>query len=98
MKSVRRSPTRRSEFAAILRTDGIGGLIAALNRKADSLDSRAALRLMRKLFKKQGFAPKLLVTDNFGCRCCLDAKSRSCFPAVHTATAGAHKAPGHSAR
>src|SRR5262249_22727389 len=26
-------------------------------------DSRAALRLMRKLFKKQGFAPKLLVTD-----------------------------------
>ena len=27
-------------------------------------DSRAALRLMRKLLKKQGFAPKLLVTDN----------------------------------
>jgi len=26
--------------------------------------SRAALRLMRKLLKKQGFAPKLLVTDN----------------------------------
>ena len=26
-------------------------------------DSRAALRLMRKLLKKQGFAPKLLVTD-----------------------------------
>src|SRR6516164_5582291 len=26
-------------------------------------DRRAALRLMRKLFKKQGFAPKLLVTD-----------------------------------
>src|SRR5258707_15620431 len=26
-------------------------------------DSRAVLRLMRKLFKKQGFAPKLLVTD-----------------------------------
>ena len=26
-------------------------------------DSRAALRLMRKLPKKQGFAPKLLVTD-----------------------------------
>ena len=25
--------------------------------------SRAALRLMRKLLKKQGFAPKLLVTD-----------------------------------
>jgi hypothetical protein len=26
-------------------------------------DSKAALRLMRKLLKKQGFAPKLLVTD-----------------------------------
>ena len=26
-------------------------------------DSRAALRLMRKLLKKQGFAPKLLVTE-----------------------------------
>ena len=26
-------------------------------------DSRAASRLMRKLLKKQGFAPKLLVTD-----------------------------------
>ena len=27
-------------------------------------DSRAALRLMRKLLRKQGFVPKLLVTDN----------------------------------
>ena len=26
-------------------------------------DSRAALRLMRKLLKQQGFAPRLLVTD-----------------------------------
>ena len=26
-------------------------------------DSRAALRLMHKLLKKQGFAPKLLITD-----------------------------------
>jgi transposase-like protein len=26
-------------------------------------DSRAALRLLRKLISKQGFAPKLLVTD-----------------------------------
>ena len=26
-------------------------------------DTRAALRLIRKLLKKQGFAPKLLVTD-----------------------------------
>ena len=29
-------------------------------------DSRAALRLMRKLLKKQDFAPKLLVTDKLG--------------------------------
>ena len=26
-------------------------------------DTRVALRLMRKLLKKQGFVPKLLVTD-----------------------------------
>jgi phospholipid transport system substrate-binding protein len=31
--------TRRSEFAAILRTTGIDGLIASLNRKADDLQS-----------------------------------------------------------
>jgi putative transposase len=29
-------------------------------------DKRAALRLMRKLFRKQGFTPKLLVTDKLG--------------------------------
>jgi putative transposase len=29
-------------------------------------DKRAALRLMRKLLKKQGFAPKLLTTDKLG--------------------------------
>jgi len=29
-------------------------------------DTRAALRLMRKLLRKQGFAPKLLVTDKLG--------------------------------
>src|SRR6476660_5112408 len=34
--------TRRSEFAAILRTDGIDGLIAALNRKADMLTGTTA--------------------------------------------------------
>jgi len=28
-------------------------------------DTRAALRLMRKLLKKQGFAPKLLMTDDW---------------------------------
>jgi phospholipid transport system substrate-binding protein len=34
--------TRRSEFAAILKNDGIDGLIAALNRKADLLTGTAA--------------------------------------------------------
>ena len=34
--------TRRSEFAAILRRDGIDGLIAALNRKADMLTATTA--------------------------------------------------------
>jgi len=29
--------TRRSEFAAIIRSEGVDGLIAALNRKADML-------------------------------------------------------------
>ena len=29
-------------------------------------DTQAAVRLMRKLLKKQGFAPKLLVTDKLG--------------------------------
>jgi phospholipid transport system substrate-binding protein len=34
--------TRRSEFAAILRNEGIDGLIAALNRKADILTGTTA--------------------------------------------------------
>jgi phospholipid transport system substrate-binding protein len=34
--------TRRSEFAAILRNEGVDGLIAALNRKADMLTGTAA--------------------------------------------------------
>jgi hopanoid biosynthesis associated membrane protein HpnM len=34
--------TRRSEFAAILKTEGIDGLVAALNRKADILTISAA--------------------------------------------------------
>jgi phospholipid transport system substrate-binding protein len=34
--------TRRSEFAAILKSDGIDGLIAALNRKADLLTGTTA--------------------------------------------------------
>jgi phospholipid transport system substrate-binding protein len=34
--------TRRSEFAAILKTDGVDGLIAALNRKTDILTATTA--------------------------------------------------------
>jgi phospholipid transport system substrate-binding protein len=34
--------THRSEFAAILRNEGVDGLIAALNRKADMLTGTAA--------------------------------------------------------
>jgi hypothetical protein len=34
--------TRRSEFAAILKSQGIDGLIAALNRKADILTATTA--------------------------------------------------------
>jgi hypothetical protein len=34
--------TRRSEFAAIIKNDGVDGLIAALNRKADMLTGTTA--------------------------------------------------------
>jgi phospholipid transport system substrate-binding protein len=40
--SISEVATRRSEFASIIRSQGIGGLIAALNRKADMLTSTAA--------------------------------------------------------
>src|SRR5713101_654119 len=41
--------------------DHEGGVLDMLVQRRR--DSRAALRLIRKLLKKQGFAPKLLVTD-----------------------------------
>ena len=42
-------------------------------------DSRAALRLMRKLLRKQGFAPKLLVTDKLrSCACAFRALRLTC--------------------
>ena len=34
--------TRRSEFAAMLKNEGVDGLIAALNRKADALTGTSA--------------------------------------------------------
>jgi phospholipid transport system substrate-binding protein len=34
--------TRRSEFAAIVRSQGVDGLVAALNRKADMLTGTSA--------------------------------------------------------
>ena len=37
--------TRRSEFAAILKTEGVDGLISALNRKADTLTVSSARSL-----------------------------------------------------
>ena len=37
--------TRRSEFATILKNEGIDGLIAALNRKADMLTGTTAKAL-----------------------------------------------------
>jgi phospholipid transport system substrate-binding protein len=40
--SISEVATRRSEFAAILRGEGIDGLIAALNRKADILTATTA--------------------------------------------------------
>jgi phospholipid transport system substrate-binding protein len=40
--SISEVATRRSEFAAIIRSQGVGGLIAALNRKADMLTGTTA--------------------------------------------------------
>jgi hypothetical protein len=44
--------------------DHEGGVLDMLVQRRR--DTRAALRLMHKLLKKQGFAPKLLVTDKLG--------------------------------
>jgi putative transposase len=43
-------------------------------------DTRAALRLMRKLLKKQGFAPKLLVTDKLRSYACAYRRLRLTCP------------------
>src|ERR1700730_8925267 len=52
----------RCEPDFLSRVDHAGEVLDVLvQRRRD--DSRAALRLMRKLLKGQGFAPRLLVTD-----------------------------------
>ena len=43
-------------------------------------DTRAALRLMRKLLKKQGFGPKLLVTDKLRSYACAFRRLRLTCP------------------
>ena len=43
-------------------------------------DGRAALRLMRKLLKKQGFVPKLLVTDKLRSYACAFRRLRLTCP------------------
>jgi phospholipid transport system substrate-binding protein len=43
--AISEAATRRSEFAAILKNDGIDGLIAALNRKTDILTATTAKAL-----------------------------------------------------
>jgi putative transposase len=43
-------------------------------------DGRAALRLMRKLLKKQGFVPKLLVTDKLRSYACAFRRLRLTSP------------------
>jgi phospholipid transport system substrate-binding protein len=40
--SISEVATRRSEFAAIIRSQGVGGLVVALNRKADMLTGTTA--------------------------------------------------------
>jgi phospholipid transport system substrate-binding protein len=44
-RAISEVATRRSEFSAILKNEGIDGLIAALNRKADVLTGTMAKAL-----------------------------------------------------
>ena len=46
IRTIERSGHPPLEFAAILKTEGIDGLIAALNRKADMLTGTTAQALM----------------------------------------------------
>jgi putative transposase len=57
-------PDRREADVPVARRRPRGrGLDMLVQRRRDT---QAALRLMRKLLKKQGFAPKLLVTAKLG--------------------------------
>ena len=66
--SVSRSPSQSYENAPDDQCDAEQDIRCHRGEVLDMLvqsrrDSRAALRLMRKLLRKQGFVPKLLVTD-----------------------------------
>src|SRR5580704_4964412 len=76
----------RCEPDFLSRVDHVGEVLGVLvQRRRD--DSRAALRLMRKLLKEQGFAPRLLVTDKlrsyasaFRTSCCYPRFPRNTHP------------------
>jgi hypothetical protein len=76
----------RCEPDFLSRVDHVGEVLDVLvQRRRD--DSRAALRLMRKLLKEQGFAPRLLVTDKlrsyasaFRTSCCYPRFPRNTHP------------------
>src|SRR5690242_112622 len=57
-------PDRREADVPMASVDHEGEVLDMLVQRRR--DTKAALRLMRKLLKKQGFAPKLLVTDKLG--------------------------------
>ena len=58
--------------------DHEGGVLDILVQRRR--DTRAALRLMRKLLKKQGFAPKLLVSDKLRSYSCAYRRLRLICP------------------
>src|SRR4051812_46310728 len=59
-----RRPDRRERMYLWRAVDHEGEVLDMLVQRRRN--TQAALRLMRKLLKKQGFAPKLLVTDTLG--------------------------------
>ena len=60
--------TRRSEFAAILRNEGIDGLIAALNRKANMLTGTTARGVLGHFPRRQSERPERSATGSAASR------------------------------